>query len=356
MKVKEVKSCSFPCWYKTFEEVTVESIILQIPPKVLSYLQDKGTLVIPEEAYDNESHELHESDEEWESDSPVAIAPNLKEFNQEIRKSIKRFGGTAFPKLNWSSPKDAVWISYNKSLQCSSPGDVYLLLKSSDFVTHDLTSPYKDCSDLEECSETNYCLILRKWTEINPSDEFRCFVKDKELVGISQRDTSQFYSSVHKEKDLIVEDIALFWEEHIRNYFHLFSYVFDVHRPKNGSVTLIDFGPFGNTTDSLMFSWEELKNMNSSNIPEGVDSNLIEDELWGYAVEPEFRYITNGTGVQPSPYSHYGLPVDIVDLSTGQDPAKLVDFLQMKIQKEGEDSSDSDDDSCIQEESSLSES
>ncbi|RXG72286.1 Cell division cycle protein [Armadillidium vulgare] len=72
-----------------------------------------------------------------------------------------------------------------------------------------------------------------------------------------------------------------------------------------------------------------------------------------------FGYITNGTGVQPSSYSHYGLPVDIVDLSTGQDPAKLVDFLQMvkkKIQKEGEDSSDSDDESCIQEESSLSES
>ena len=46
-------------------------------------------------------------------------------------------GGGCFPKLNWSAPRDASWINCG-TLRCRKAGDVYLLLKSSDFVTSDL--------------------------------------------------------------------------------------------------------------------------------------------------------------------------------------------------------------------------
>ena len=42
-----------------------------------------------------------------------------------------------------------------------------------------------------------------------------------------------------------------------------------------------------------------------------------------------FRYIETQSGVQPSPYLSYGLPQDFVDLSTGSDPFKLKDLLQL---------------------------
>ena len=43
--------------------------------------------------------------------------------------------------LNWSCPKDATWVAFNNNLKCSNLSQLYLLLKSSDFVVHDLTSP-----------------------------------------------------------------------------------------------------------------------------------------------------------------------------------------------------------------------
>ena len=51
---------------------------------------------------------------------------------------------------------------------------MYLLLKSSDFVTHDLTMPFKHCEDYNEQTENTeenkikYCLVLREWMDINP--------------------------------------------------------------------------------------------------------------------------------------------------------------------------------------------
>ncbi|KAF0021680.1 hypothetical protein F2P81_026067 [Scophthalmus maximus] len=37
--------------------------------------------------------------------------------------------------------QDANWIALNSSLQCDSLSDIFLLFKSSDFITHDLTQP-----------------------------------------------------------------------------------------------------------------------------------------------------------------------------------------------------------------------
>ncbi len=60
-------------------------------------------------------------------------------MQEAISAAIKDLGGTVFPKLNWSAPRDAAWISHNASLRCATPGDVFLLLKSSEFVSHDLS-------------------------------------------------------------------------------------------------------------------------------------------------------------------------------------------------------------------------
>ena len=39
--------------------------------------------------------------------------------------------------------QDARWAGFNYSLKSTTPGDVYLLLKSSSFITHDLEMPFK---------------------------------------------------------------------------------------------------------------------------------------------------------------------------------------------------------------------
>lgn len=76
-------------------------------------------------------------------------------------------------------------------LSCDKLSDVYILLRSSDFINHDLNIPFDQCDDVgDEANITklkddlNYFLILREWISLNPSMEFRCFVANNKLIGI----------------------------------------------------------------------------------------------------------------------------------------------------------------------------
>lgn len=72
-------------------------------------------------------------------------------------------------------------------LQCVTVEDVYLLLKSSDFIMHDVEHAYEGCSDASAAdSPTFYHLILKKWFSMPRSHEFRCFVRQKQLIGRSR--------------------------------------------------------------------------------------------------------------------------------------------------------------------------
>ena len=71
---------------------------------------------------------------------------------------------------------------------------MYLFLKSSDFVTHDLSpeSVFEGCSfendrlhDAKSDGKPSYEieLVLKKWFAIDKSRELRCFVRDDTLIG-----------------------------------------------------------------------------------------------------------------------------------------------------------------------------
>jgi hypothetical protein len=85
------------------------------------------------------------------------------------------------------------------------PADVYVLLKSSDFVTHDLSSEsvFEGCVDNGVVDDGGGArggraykleLVLRKWFAIDPSREMRAFVRDGVLVGA--RPVSSTYFSI----------------------------------------------------------------------------------------------------------------------------------------------------------------
>jgi hypothetical protein len=43
------------------------------------------------------------------------------------------------------------------------------------------------------------------------------------------------------------------------------SVVIDIYRPNTGRVVLIDINPFGESTDSLLFDWDELNGLRDDN-------------------------------------------------------------------------------------------
>lgn len=70
-------------------------------------------------------------------------------------------------------------------LKCTCPADVYLLLKSSDFISHDLSKEtvFEDCEISLDKLTYELELVLRKWYPVDRSREFRCFVRQDVLLG-----------------------------------------------------------------------------------------------------------------------------------------------------------------------------
>ncbi len=69
--------------------------------------------------------------------TPTAAPLSFPALEAALGEAIAALGGAVVPKLNWSVPRDATWVN-GGSLKCETVGDVLLLLKSSDFVLHDL--------------------------------------------------------------------------------------------------------------------------------------------------------------------------------------------------------------------------
>uniref|UniRef100_K9IJG2 Translation initiation factor eIF2 assembly protein n=1 Tax=Desmodus rotundus TaxID=9430 RepID=K9IJG2_DESRO len=328
MKKEHVLHCQFSAWYPLFRSLTIKSIILPLPQNVKDYLLDDGTLVVSGREDPPTCSQPDSGDEgeeiQWSDDENTATltAPEFPEFTTTVQEAINSLGGSVFPKLNWSAPRDAYWIAMNSSLKCKTLSDIFLLFKSSDFITRDFTQPFVHCTDDSPDPCMEYELVLRKWCELIPGAEFRCFVKENKLIAISQRDYTQYYDHISKQKEEICRCIQDFFKKHIQYKFLDEDFVFDIYRDSRGKVWLIDFNPFGEVTDSLLFTWEELIS----------ERNLKGDFSEGDALEqdsPAFRCTNSEVTVQPSPYLSYRLPKDFVDLSTGEDAHKLIDFLKL---------------------------
>ena len=125
------------------------------------------------------------------------------------------------------------------------------------------------------------------------------------------------WKNINEEQENIICDIKSFFHEHIADKLvdEVPNVVMDVTRPTKDHVKLIDFNPFGETTDTKLFNWSELHEM-----------QVDEDE----ENEIDFRFVETESGIQPNGLRHYSLPQDIVDMACGTDHEKLVDFLKLQ--------------------------
>lgn len=125
---------------------------------------------------------------------------------------------------------------------CKDITDIYQLLKASGICKEDLSchslpvfdaqplaeatsSTDTDSSDgsSDELTATNQFLIFKKWHDIHPGTEFRCFVRNKKLIGISPRDWPQYHEYIHTQRVNIVNDIVSMFKEHIKPKFPLYD-------------------------------------------------------------------------------------------------------------------------------------
>lgn len=258
------------------------------------------------------------------------------DLHARIRSTIAELGGKVLPKLNWSAPKDATWISPTNDMECRTANEIYLLLKSSDFITHDLEQAFDGCATDEEPTSISYVLVLRKSFNLNPSLEFRCFVRNRTLIAVSQREMN-YFAFLFELQPKMLERIQAFLGDDLlaSDYFangEMENFVFDVYiPPPHDRVWLIDINPWAPRTDPLLFSWLELLTMpgrsaapnthqrqSAEDAGESSDDKEEEEEE---VYEPEFRLVgrddPEAYQFSSTKYSAHKLPKDVVDASMG---------------------------------------
>ena len=261
-------------------------------------------------------------------------------FEGEIQRAIEALGGEVAPKFAWSAPKDATWVTAGNTMKCRNVDEVVLLLKASDAVAHDLTEAYGACEDYERDENENEearavrehastVLTLREWYDLNPSMEFRCFVKSKNLIAVAQRHVNDYFEFLAREKDIIEDAIATFWEANVSTtswHDEQVDYVFDVYvTPKQKKVKIIDFNVWGGTTLPLLFDWQELETIGAK--------QASGDDARGYADDIEFRIIESQGHILPG--LQLGVPYDLYDMSEG---GAISEFLEEQRKRQESES------------------
>lgn len=197
---------------------------------------------------------------------------------------------------------------HDNSLCCRSPLDIILLLKGSEFIQHDLNQAFMECVDgVTQTPSGGFVLTLRKFENVTPAGEFRCFVRGNSLIAVTQRHHRQFLPSLLQDRVNILNDLQHFFYSYIQGKFPDPDHVFDVYRISAHSVILIDFNPFCRVTDPLLFTWPEL-----CDIQPGTP--------------PHFRVVESQDGVKSHPYAASRVPQDISQINSQQD---IEDFVNM---------------------------
>ncbi|KAJ4405912.1 hypothetical protein N0V85_004604 [Neurospora sp. IMI 360204] len=304
--------CSYDYWFPKYRTSCIRSRVIPLSREFISYIREDGIIL----ADDEPGNENDSDDDDWEptapsseipppprnpgdadndSDSddedstPAKLPPNKRfpELHNAINAAIKALGGAAAPKLNWSSPKDATWISrHPNTVKCTTANDVYILLKSSSFISHDLDHAFDDCvpsttSSTQPPNTTQQpfqpVLVLRSFFSPLPSLEFRCFVKDRNLIAITQRDLN-YYAFLRNLRPAIIARCRELFNTKLKYTFPDSSFVFDVYIPEAAyrsdsesdddetsearsrlaRARLIDINPWAPRTDTILFGWEEL--------------------------------------------------------------------------------------------------
>jgi len=342
--VAALDAARFASWYASFAAHTFETRLVRVPAAFVRYALSDGVVAgemnaalpvrIERDAFDaaESAERFADANEEEATDEEARRA--FADFELDVANAIEELKGEVAPKFAWSAPKDAVWVSAGNTMKCRNVDEVVMLLKSSDSVAHDLTEAYGACRDYSNQGEEGEseeerairqhgttALALREWFDLNPSMEFRCFVKNKNLIGISQRHVNDFYDFLLRDKDSIEDAIAIFWEANISGsswHSEQVDYVFDVYvTPKTKKVKIVDFNVWGGTTLPLLFEWHELEAMEAgSAAAEGDDAR-------GYADNIEFRIIESQGHIRPG--LQLGVPFDLYDTTQG---GAIAEFLQ----------------------------
>ncbi|MFP1908205.1 regulator [Lonsdalea quercina] len=138
--------------------------------------------------------------------------------------------------------------------------ETYPKIKNEEDVIRQLSmSSRRVASYLWDClqSSTPVWLYLREWRDIPRWGEFRCFIRDAKVIGVSQYHCLEYFPFLKEKENEIRLQIIMFLQK-LLPILHLDSVVADVaidYQDGKFTTTLIELNPFIQRTDACLFSW-----------------------------------------------------------------------------------------------------
>ncbi len=202
----------FEEWLPHLSKEMYPRVQLEMPAEFVSYMQSDSLFVggphHESQIKDDPDEEATQYEEGFQGGSTdgaeeAGLFPesSFMPFHLAIKEAIASLGGSVLAKVGPSAGKDAIWITVEHSLKCTTPHDIYELLKASDRAS------------LAIRCEQKKILSLIAWDQsLDPSMEFRLFVANKKLVSISQRDDTVHYPHLLSSRAVIRERIVRYFE------------------------------------------------------------------------------------------------------------------------------------------------
>lgn len=153
------------------------------------------------------------------------------------------FEGGAFARLSSRSPKDA----YCETFRCLTGEDVIDRFAVSERILDDLVE-YKYAD--HPCN-----LLLREWCDIPKHEEWRCFIRDRKIIGITQYFYTDDFSAIYRDQPDLRARLEQFLTDRVLPIMHIDTVVVDVWLRADPMV--IEINPWG-SSDPCLFTYADL--------------------------------------------------------------------------------------------------
>lgn len=176
---------------------------------------------------------------------------------ERVEAALKEYPEGAFVRLGSRSGKDSAYAMLHGLRVTGGEDAVRMLTHGSRRVAFDLRLALR-------CGYRPH-LFVRQWVEFPPWAEFRCFMRGRRLVGISQYDCKNLghCPKIAANAERTRRAVEAFFEQ-FRAGSHLDDVVFDVFvrfdremSPGVPDVILLELNPFFEKTEAALFSWRD---------------------------------------------------------------------------------------------------
>ncbi len=170
-----------------------------------------------------------------------ASAETVSRLIARIDGAIASLPGACFVGVDTCSPNDSSAFKRRKSH--SSGKTAIELLKSSDKVKEALNNGSSDR------------LVVRPYRRMDKTREFRLFVHEKQLKGMSQRNLERHFRRLDGRREEYWKKAQDFVHE-ITSFMECSNFVIDIYFTSDGHVLIIDCNEWGECDPLLFRKWD----------------------------------------------------------------------------------------------------